>query len=173
MTHEEDEEFHAFVAARWGRLLRTAFLLTGHQQDAEDLVQSTLTRAFDRWGRVRRADDPEAYVWRMLLNAATDRLRAPRRLRERLTTHLPERGTADHSEELAVRDVLLEALALLSSRQRAVVVLRYLEGRTETEAALLLGTTVGTVRSHTARALATLRGNPALRDLTDQRGVAQ
>ena len=173
MTQEEDDEFQAFVVGHWERLFRTAFLLTGHRQDAEDLVQSTLTRAYDRWGRVRRADDPDAYVWRMLLNAGTDRLRAPRRRRERLTTRLPERATADHSEDLAVRDALIDALATLSRRQRAVLVLRYLEGRTAAEAAQLLDTTVGTVRSHTSRALAALRGSAALQDLTEQRGVTR
>jgi RNA polymerase sigma-70 factor (sigma-E family) len=165
-----EADFRAFMTARWSRLLRTAFLLTGHHQDAEDLAQSALARACARWERVMRARDPDAYVWRIMINLHRDRMRRAG-LRERLTGRPPDRSAADHSDELVVRGVLLDALRRLPARQRAVVVLRYLEDRTESQVATLLGTGVGTVRSQTYRALARLRRDGAVRDITDQEGA--
>jgi RNA polymerase sigma-70 factor (sigma-E family) len=162
-----EDDFQAFMVSHWPSLLRTAYLLTGNRHDAEDLAQAALARAFSRWSRVRRADDPAAYVWRIMINANVDRLRRSK-VREWLTSRLPERATDDRGDELATRGALLDALARLPSRQRAVVVLRYAEDRTETDVAYLLGIGVGTVRSHAARALAKLRSDGALRDFTPQ-----
>ncbi|UED88588.1 SigE family RNA polymerase sigma factor [Streptomyces profundus] len=156
------------MAARWPALLRTAYLLTGNHHDAEDLAQTALARACAHWKRVRRADDPDAYVWRVLINAHVDRFRR-RRVREWLTDRFPERAEADSAEQVAARGVLLPALDRLTPRQRAVVVLRYLDDRSETEVAQVLGTGVGTVRSHTARGLAKLRADGALREMCDPR----
>ena len=75
-----DKEFQSFVTGRWPRLLRTAFLLTGEQHAAEDLVQSTLEQVYVAWRRVGSADDPEAYVRRVMINAHARRHR--RKLRE-------------------------------------------------------------------------------------------
>src|SRR6478672_10400340 len=75
-----DEEFQSFVIGRWPRLMRTAFLLTGEQHAAEDLVQSTLEQAYVAWRRVGSADDPEAYVRRVMINAHARKHR--RKLRE-------------------------------------------------------------------------------------------
>ncbi|MDT0445600.1 SigE family RNA polymerase sigma factor [Streptomyces johnsoniae] len=158
-----EEEFRAFMTVRWTRLLRTAYFLTGNHHDAEDLVQTALAKAFARWQRVRQADDPDAYVWRMLINANVDRMRRFR-IPEWLTNRFPERHAPDASDQLGVRDALLAALARLSALQRAVVVLRYLEDRSEAEVAALLGKRVGTVRTHNARALRRLRGDDALRE---------
>jgi RNA polymerase sigma-70 factor (sigma-E family) len=162
-----EDDFQAFMVARWPALLRTAYLLTGNRDDAEDLVQAALARAFSRWSRVCRADDPAAYVWRIMINVNVDRLRRLK-LREWLTSRLPDRPTADRSDELVARRALLDALDRLPARQRAVVVLRYVEDRSEGEVAELLGIGVGTVRSHVARALARLRSDGALRDFTPQ-----
>ncbi|MFE6281039.1 SigE family RNA polymerase sigma factor [Streptomyces sp. NPDC057877] len=156
MNKSAEDDFRSFVDSRWPRLLRTAYLLTGHHQDAEDLVQAALVRAYTRWERVRSAHNPEAYVWRILINTNADRLRR-RRFGEWLTHWLPERSAPDCTDQLVERGVLLEALRALPARQRATVVLRYLEDRSESEVAELLGTSVGTVRSQTARALARLR----------------
>jgi RNA polymerase sigma-70 factor (sigma-E family) len=138
-------------------MLRTAHLLTGHHHDAEDLVQAALAKAYVKWDRVQRADDPDSYVWRIMINANVDRLRRLR-VREWLTTRFPETAAPDRTEGIAERGAIMESLARLPPRQRAVLVLRYLEDRSETEVAGLLGTGVGTVRSHTARALRKLRG---------------
>ncbi|MEE1928614.1 SigE family RNA polymerase sigma factor [Streptomyces sp. TRM 70351] len=156
MKKSAEDDFRSFVHSRWSRLLRTAYLLTGHHQDAEDLVQAALARAYTRWEKVRRARDPDAYVWRILINTNTDRLRR-NRISEWLTHWLPERATSDRADQVVERSVLLDALRTLPVRQRATVVLRYLEDRSESEVAELLGTGVGTVRSQTARALTRLR----------------
>ena len=156
MKRSTEDDFRSFVTSRWPRMLRTAYLLTGHHQDAEDLVQAALVSAYTRWERVRESRDPDAYVWRIMINANTDRVRRFR-LGEWLTTFLPEAPGPDRTEQLLDRSVVLAALQQLPPRQRATVVLRYLEDRSEGEVAALLGTHVGTVRSQTAKALTRLR----------------
>lgn len=156
MKKSAETEFRLFVTSRWPRLLRTAYLLTGHHQDAEDLVQSALTKTYAKWERVNRSDDPDAYVWRIMINTNTDRLRRFK-LGEWLTHWFPEPATPDRTDQVVERSVLLDALIRLPARQRATVVLRYLEDRSETEVAELLGTGVGTVRSQNAKALSKLR----------------
>ncbi len=159
-----DADFRSFAVSRWPRLLRTAYLLTGHHHDAEDLTQSALVKAYARWDRVTQATDPDAYVWRILINANRDRLRGLR-VPEWLTTRFPEQSVRDRADHVLAREVLAAALQRLPPRQRAAVVLRYAEDRTETEVAALLGTRVGTVRSRAARGLEKLRADPAVRDL--------
>ena len=146
------DTFEAFVVARQASLLRTAFLLTGHAQDAEDLVQAALVKVVPHWRRI--ADDPEPYVRRVLVRENISRWRR-RRWREVTSEHLPEvlAESPDHDDLLWVR----AALAELAPRQRAVVVLRYYEDRTEAETADLLGISVGTVKSHARDAVARLR----------------
>jgi RNA polymerase sigma-70 factor (sigma-E family) len=144
--------FAEFVVARQGALLRTAYLLTGHAQDAEDLVQTTLVKVVPQWRRIR--DNPEPYVRRVLVNENVSRWRR-RRWREESTGDLPERLAEgpDHAELLAVRS----ALATLAPRQRAVIVLRYYEGLSEAEIAATLGIAPGTVKSQARDGLARLR----------------
>lgn len=146
------EDFEEFVAARQHALLRTAFLLTGHRQDAEDLVQTALIKAVPHWHRI--AGDPEAYVRRILLRENISRWRA-RRWREVSVEDPHEVPRPD--EDVAGRVALREALVALAPRQRAVIVLRYFEDRTEAQTADLLGISVGTVKSQTRDALARLR----------------
>jgi RNA polymerase sigma-70 factor (sigma-E family) len=161
---DQDADFRTFAVTRWPRLLRTAYLLTGHHHDAEDLVQVALAKAYARWDRVSRATDPDAYTWRIMINAHRDRVRRLR-VPEWLTTRFPEQAVRDRIDQLLAREVLTGALQRLPPRQRAAVVLRYVEDRTETEVAALLGTRVGTVRSRAARGLEKLRADPAVRDL--------
>ena len=144
--------FEEFVAARRAALLRTAYLLTGQHQDAEDLVQTALVKVVPVWNRI--SDNPEPYVRRVLVRENVSRWRR-RRWREASTDALPETLAhgADHDELIAVR----AALATLAPRQRAVVVLRYYEGCTEAEIAEQLGIAPGTVKSHARDALARLR----------------
>lgn len=146
------EGFAEFVVARQAALLRTAYLLTGHAQDAEDLVQTTLVKVVPHWRRI--SDNPEPYVRRVLVNENVSRWRR-RRWREESTGELPERlaEAPDHDELMAVRS----ALAGLAPRQRAVLVLRYYEGCTEAEVADQLGISAGTVKSHARDGLARLR----------------
>jgi RNA polymerase sigma-70 factor (sigma-E family) len=125
--------FDEFVAARMPALLRTAYLLTGSQPDAEDLVQTALVRAVPRWSRI--VGDPEPYVRKILVNENISRWR--RRRGREVPVQPPETGVADRATD--DRLVLAQALAALAPRQRAVIVLRYYEDLTEKETATLLG----------------------------------
>lgn len=136
----ETNEFDDLVATQLGPLLRAAYLLTADRGLAEDLVQTVLTKAYLARSRVARADSPEAYLRVILVNTHRRSFRR-RRVAEDLTA---------------------VAVAALPRRQRAVVVLRYLEDRPEAEVAAILGCSAGTVKSQAARALATLRRHPAL-----------
>ena len=162
-TPSGDAEFRDFAIGRWPVLVRFAYGLTGDLGHAEDLAQITLARAYASWGRVRRADDPDAYVRRILINADHGRFRK-RRVREASGPRLPEPVTADGTDVLDQRSDRIAALLELPPRQRAVVVLRYWEGLSETQAAAVLGCSVGTVKSQASRALAKLRISPLLQD---------
>src|SRR4051812_47322319 len=144
------DDFEAFVVARRGALLRTAYLLTGNHQDAEDLVQSTLIKVVPKWGRIK--DRPEPYVRQVLARESVSRWRG-RRWREVTTDVVPERTHHDSLDRFS----LLEDLRRLSQRQRAVLVLRYFDDLTEADTAATLGISVGTVKSHVRDALARLR----------------
>ena len=146
------EGFSEFVLGRQPALLRTAYLLTGHAQDAEDLVQVALVKVVPQWRRIR--DNPEPYVRQVLVNENISRWRR-RRWREHTIDELPEvlAQDPDHAELVAVRD----ALAALAPRQRAVLVLRYYEGLSEAEIASTLGIAPGTVKSQARYGLARLR----------------
>ncbi|RKN46910.1 SigE family RNA polymerase sigma factor [Streptomyces hoynatensis] len=157
MYNEAEEAFQEFVRSRWSALVRTAYLLTGDRHLAEDVVQSTLAKAYRSWPRVCRSDNPDAYVRRMLVTCHRDRFRK-RRVAEHLTDIPPEEATAqDDMARADEREVLARALAGLPKRQRAVVVLRYWEDLSEPEVARALGCSVGTVKSQAAKALAKLR----------------
>ncbi|WP_031070179.1 SigE family RNA polymerase sigma factor [Streptomyces sp. NRRL WC-3742] len=151
-----DEEFQAFITACWPRLLRTAYLLAGEQYAAEDLVQSAAEKACAAWSRVRRADDPHAYVRRILVNQFARRTR--RRLPELLVSAVPDRASAeDGFARSDQRGALLTALATLPPRQRQAVVLRHWEDLSDSQAAAAMGCSAGAVRSHAAKGIAKLR----------------
>jgi RNA polymerase sigma-70 factor (sigma-E family) len=149
------EEFEAFVQARWPALVRTAYVLSGDRHTAEDLAQEALARLAHHWERVVRDGNPEAYVRRALYSASIDAWRRSTR-RPRVvgvpTTDpvhpLDTIGETDH------RLMLADALARLTARQRAVLVLRYVEDRTERDTATVLGCSVNTVKSMHRQALA-------------------
>jgi RNA polymerase sigma-70 factor (sigma-E family) len=152
-------EFAAFVAARTAALLRTAYLLTGDQHHAEDLVQSALARTHRAWRRLHAAGNAEAYTRKVMYHLQVSWWRR-RRVGELLAGEVPEPRTGtgrDHAAEIALRLSIRDALARLTVKQRAVLVLRYFDDVGEAEAADLLGVSVGTVKSQTARALARLR----------------
>lgn len=151
------EGFEAFVAARGPTLLRTAFLLTGDALRAEDVVQEALTRAVIRWRKVVAGGDPEPYVRRVLYTVAVDRARR-RSFRE--VVGLPAHEVPqphDLSSVVSRRLTLQGALARLTARQRAVLVLRFYDDLTEAQTARALGCSVSTVKSQTVHALARLR----------------
>jgi RNA polymerase sigma-70 factor (sigma-E family) len=151
-------EFDRFVVARSQALLRTAYLLVRDEALAEDLIQTALTKAWFAWGRIE--GEPERYVRRILVNTSASWWRR-RWHRERPTADLPERAAPTARDTGGDRD-LWDAVGRLPARQRAVVVLRYLEDRTEAETADLMGCSVGTVKSQCSKALAKLRVDASL-----------
>ncbi|MEZ5092733.1 SigE family RNA polymerase sigma factor [Nocardioides sp.] len=159
-------DFEDFVAARSTALLRTAYLLTRDRDLAEDLLQTSLAKAWFAWDRIE--GEPEAYVRRIVVNTYASWWR--RKWRGELPTgELPDDGASGPDSD-ATHD-LWQALGRLPRRQRAVVVLRYFEDLTEAQTAELLGCSVGTVKSQASKAFAKLRIDPALaRD--DQRDTA-
>ncbi|WP_067474193.1 SigE family RNA polymerase sigma factor [Actinomadura hibisca] len=147
-----------FVAARGQALLRTAFLLTGDGHLAEDLVQSALVKVAPRWRKVTAAGDPEAYVRRVLHNEHITWWRRRGRHGDHPSADPPEPdGAPDFAAGTLHTMVLRQALGRLTAKQRAVIVLRFYEDRSEAETARLLGCSVGTVKSQTHRALDRLR----------------
>lgn len=166
MKAEQEAQFQEFVRARWSHLVRTAYLLTGDAHHAEDLTQTALAKAYRSWRRVARADNPEAYVRRMLVSCNSDRFRK-RRVAEALTAAPPEVAGRDEGYKgVDERGALVSALAQLPPRQRAVVVMRYWEDLSESEVAEVLGCSVGTVKSQASKGLAKLRACPGLDRMT-------
>ncbi|WP_432571121.1 SigE family RNA polymerase sigma factor [Kineococcus sp. SYSU DK005] len=163
------EDFRLFVSSRQQALLGTAWLLTGNWATAEDLVQTALVRAWPHWRRIGGArgvngrEGADAYVRRIMVNQALDWRR--RRWRGEVpTADLPDLPVpAGLGPE--VHHVLLTAVRALPPRQRAVIALRFYEDLTEVDTAAALDCSVGTVKSQTSKALATLRRHPALHEL--------
>lgn len=151
-------EFEEWVQARALQLARTAYLLTGDQQRAEDLLQETLARVAERWASLVRRGTPDGYARQVMYHLSVDWWRR-RRVRPELLIEQPPDVPSDSRDEESVvsRLVLREALLRLTPRQRAVLVLRFFDDCTETEVAHLLGCSVNTVKSQTRHALARLR----------------
>ncbi|GAA1792927.1 SigE family RNA polymerase sigma factor [Nostocoides veronense] len=150
-------EVEELVRARYGALVRAAFLLTGSREGAEDLVQDVLVRAGTRWPRITDRGHPEAYVRRMLVTQSIDTWRKWHREvpAGEATAYLLQ--SAAEPVAVPTRVALARALARLTPKQRAVLVLRYVEDLTEVATAEALGVAVGTVKSQTRDALARLR----------------
>lgn len=155
-AEQRDAEFVEFVTAQRTALLRMARLLTaGDEASAEDLVQTTLTRLYLHWARVRRAGNPVGYARTSLTHAFVDEQRRAYRRRELTTAAVTDRPAVEDDPDLG-RAVLV-ALAQLAPRQRAVVVLRHFLDLDVAETARTLGCTTGTVKSQNAKALDRLR----------------
>ncbi len=161
-------EFDAFVVARSQALLRTAYLLVRDENLAEDLLQTALTKVWFAWSRVQ---DPEAYVRRVLVTTSASWWRR-RWTSETPRAELPEPLDISAGETDVEGQDLWAAIGRLPRRQRAVVVLRFVEDRTEVESAELLGCSVGTIKSQCAKALAKLRLDRALEPPLGQRSAS-
>ncbi|HEY8456683.1 MAG TPA: SigE family RNA polymerase sigma factor [Actinopolymorphaceae bacterium] len=158
--NDADAEFSAYVAARQKALVRTAYLLTGDQHSAEDLVQTALARTYASWHKIKDKGAVDAYVRRAIVNEHKGWWRRAWRRLERSSAEVPEptgQSVPDHAATSADREHLWELVLTLPPRQRAAVVLRYFEDLSEAETAKALGCSVGTVKSQTSRALASLR----------------
>jgi RNA polymerase sigma-70 factor (sigma-E family) len=155
-----EEEFHNFATKSGSALARTAYLLTGDRADAEDLVQSALARTWGAWSRLEDVANAEAYTRTVLTRLAQRGWR--RRARARVV--VPEMATSDLGADVVRAEAVRVALQSLPRDQRAVLVLRYFEQRSEAEIAVLLGCSPGTVKSRASRALARLRSSGLLDD---------
>lgn len=154
MAADEDiANFERFARERQPALVRFAVALVRDPLEAEDLVQSALAKTWAAWPRVRRRDAPDAYVRRVIANEHIARWR--HRTRDALPRQRDRVEVVDPPPD---RDELLwDALQSLPPRQRAVVVLRYCEDRSEAATAEIMGCSTGTVKSQSAKGLATLR----------------
>jgi RNA polymerase sigma-70 factor (sigma-E family) len=154
--HSDLAGFDHFVRSVGPRLRRSAYLLVGDAHSADDLVQAALAKVALRWATVASSGDPTAYVRRVMFTTAAGWRR--RRWRgEAATEVLPEVPHVDRLDVVDERLRLRRALAALPVRQRAVIILRFYDDLTEAQTAAVLRCSIGTVKSHTARALARLR----------------
>lgn len=163
MAHDQRaESLELFLARRGQGLMRTAVLLTGSTEAAEDLLQSALERLLRQWRHVD--GDPEGYLRRTLYNLATDRFRRQARWRRKVPLLRSQAcAPTDAMAAVDLRDALVRLLLQLPPQQRAVLVLRYWEQLSGTETAALLGCSEGAVKS------AASRGLRRLRELADSR----
>ncbi|SBT54896.1 SigE family RNA polymerase sigma factor [Micromonospora narathiwatensis] len=153
---DRDTAFAEYFAARSDAMRGTAYLLCGDWHRAQDLVQTAFTKLYLVWNRVSRHEVLDAYVRQILVRTFLDERRRGWWRRERVGAEDAERPAPPESPEN--RLVMLQALAALAPRQRAVLVLRYWEDLSIEETAALLGCSPGTVKSQAARGLENLRG---------------
>jgi RNA polymerase sigma-70 factor (sigma-E family) len=149
--------FEEFARSRLQALLGFATVLTGQRATAEDLAQEVLIRAHARWDRIGAMDRPELYVRKMILNEFLSWRRRSWRLIPAADEDLALPSAPDHAAGYAEHRAMLARIAGLPPRQRAVLVLRYYEDRSDAEIADLLGCTQGAVRGYASRALGALR----------------
>jgi RNA polymerase sigma-70 factor (sigma-E family) len=155
MRDASEEEYVEYVTARIPALRRLAYLLAGDEHRADDLVQQTITRLYVKWSRAKAADNLDAYVRTMLVRTYVDE----RRLgwaRVRLFRDAPE-PPPYQNDGIEDRQVVRAALRQVPRRQQAVLVLRFFYDLSVDDVAEMLGCSTGTVKSQTARGLATLR----------------
>ena len=157
---EAPPSFEEYVRDRHQELLRFAYLISGDAHLAADLVQDALERTGMAWRRIRRHDDPGAYVRRVIVNRYLNRVRSLRR--ERLVDRTPE---TVHIDAEPPDEQLWRAILQLPKQQRTVLVLRFYDDLSDAQIAGLLGCSVGTVKSNASRALAKLRAMFAVPDL--------
>ncbi len=157
-------DFEVFVRTETASLLRTASLIAGDAAAAEDLVQETLTRLYPKWSRVQGARFPLAYVRRSMINTYVNARRS-KASREVVSDQIVNRATlGDATDTVADHDFILQLLRELPDRQRAALVLTYLDDLPAAEVARILGCRVGTARSLVSRGLSTIRDTMTRRD---------
>jgi RNA polymerase sigma-70 factor (sigma-E family) len=156
-TTEREADFTAYVQARQRALARFAYLLTGDPHSAEDLLQSALAKAFRKWDHIRGVEAPDAYVRRIMVNEHTSWWRRQWRHREVSGSHLISVMDPPAAADRGQDTDLWDHVQSLAPQQRAAVVLRYYEDLSEAQTAQILGVSVGTVKSHTSRAISALR----------------
>ena len=163
MDADDAESFHEFVRVRFEPLRALAYVTCGDWQAAEDAVAGALAGLYLRWNKVA---SPDAYARTMVVRAAIGEKRRPWRRERSVGDALPDVPVRDRSGEVDERLRLRAALRHVPPRQRAVLVLRFLEGLSVEETAETLGCRTGTVKSQSARGLDTLRAVLAAEDIT-------
>lgn len=165
--------YSAFVTARSASLFRTAYLVIGDYQLAQDLLQDSLVRSYVAWPRLREVANAEAYTRRTIVRTAIS-WRRRRSFHERPVDNVPETPAIDPTDGIGAHDELWHALRLLPPRQRATVVLRFCEDLSEAQTAELMDCSVGTVKRQVFLALGKLRdhlGADAVPPATDSTAV--
>lgn len=163
MRRSDEARFTAFVEDHSATLFRTAYLMTGDYQRAEDILQTVLVRVYQRWGRVEVMGRPVGYARKVLVNETVSWWRR-RSSREAPTALLNDPSWAGGIDQVAEHERVWRAVLSLPPRQRAVTVLKYYEDLSEAEIAATLEMARGTVKSHShaaARRLAFLLGEPS------------
>jgi len=166
----EVEGFAQFIEAREQALQRTAWLLTNDWALAQDLVQAALARSWPYWGRIKRGDDPEIYVRRVMVNTWATWRRRKWRAEEPSGVLADRPAGGDMAADVATRVAVRQVLGALTERQRAVVVLRLFDDLPEAQVAQILGCAAGTVKATMSQALERLRNDPHLADLMERSG---
>jgi RNA polymerase sigma-70 factor (sigma-E family) len=151
--HDEDE-FRQYAAARMDDLRGLAYLTCGDWQTAEDAVSTALTKLYLNWEKV---STPHRYACRVVVNATVDEFRRPWRRERTASAEVLDRAEPDHSDAFGERMRIRGVLRQLPPGQRTVLVLRFYGDFTVDEVAEILRRSPGTVKSQTARGLATLR----------------
>ncbi|WP_405067658.1 SigE family RNA polymerase sigma factor [Kribbella sp. NBC_01510] len=164
-------EFDEYVAVRGQQLVRLGYVLSGDRYRAEDLAQTALMHTHQHWRRVRRMDDPHAYVRRVLVNAHVSAARRSSSREAPLVMAESAHSEPDPALAVAEHDAMWRALAELSPRERTVLVLRYYEDLDHASIAAVLGIKDSTARATVSRALAALRAahDPAISEGSQRR----
>ena len=159
----DEVSFDDLFRSVWPRAVIAARRIVGPGDDAEALAAEALTRAYDRWGTVRRHPAPEAWVLRVTINLALDRVRREPRAADggaidlRSWASLGGSAVEPFDEATAVRLALCASLRQLPDRQRHAIALRYLGGCVEEDIALSMKISPGSVKTHLKRGLERLR----------------
>jgi RNA polymerase sigma-70 factor (sigma-E family) len=156
LDHDVTVALDAYVRVRGHRLVRTAYLLCGNAELAEDLVQNALASVLASWRRLPEVTDLDAYVYTALVNASRRWWR--RRWHGEIPSEqVPDVAVADDTARFDRHEDLVAVLGTLPTRQRQALVLRYFEDLSEAQTAKALGCSVGTVKSQTSRGLDKMR----------------
>jgi RNA polymerase sigma factor (sigma-70 family) len=153
------ESFEQFFQDEYTNLLRAMYLVAGTRHEAEELAQDAFVRAYERWELVRRADNPQGYLYRIGVNLYRSKLRRAARAAKKAIRPPAEADAFGAADE---RDAIGRALKALPRGQREAVVMVEWLGMTDDEAGAALGVSPITVRVRIHRARGTLR--PILRD---------
>lgn len=157
MSVAAEADFTSYVRARQDALIRFAYLVSTDVEAAKDLVQIALTKAYLHWDRVTALDAPDAYIRKIIVNEHMSWWRPAWRRREVISSPLVAFSNQTALENHPHDAELWAQIVALSPMQRAIVVLRFYEDLTEAQTADCLGCSIGTVKTHSSRAMERLR----------------